>query len=78
MSINVKLNADKHPQDAATVKPCPFCGSTDIEAHCSGNYKGEVLEKPLWIECANCGACGPDTYSCYKDATEGWNNRINI
>jgi Lar family restriction alleviation protein len=67
MSINVKLGG---------MLPCPFCGSTDIEAHCSGNNTGDVLEKPMWLDCSNCGASGPDNYSKFKDATEGWNNRI--
>lgn len=65
MSINFKVK-DK--------KPCPFCGSTDIEMHTSGN---SFDEKPLWLECNWCGACGPTNYDFFKDAEKGWDNRVN-
>ena len=45
------------------LKPCPFCGSSDLKF---------VRAPDNWIRCANCGAQGPmATYAC-----AAWNRRV--
>jgi hypothetical protein len=71
MSINLPIDSKKWGTESPNIQACPFCGSKRLEAHLS-NYG----EKYLWIECSNCGACGPDTYGIFKEAETGWNTRI--
>lgn len=48
------------------LKPCPFCGSTDIEVEGCVDY----------IVCRNCGCFGPDSKPYTFDAAiERWNTR---
>ena len=52
----------------ATLKPCPFCGSTDICINSPG----------VWIDCNCCGAEGPTPSNLWKtihEAVEAWNRR---
>lgn len=41
-------------------KPCPFCGSTEIEmvSNFFSATDGEMDSQ--WMRCRNCNACGPD------------------
>ena len=34
------------------LKPCPFCGSDNVDVFARGGRFGEFV----WIECINCGA----------------------
>lgn len=53
--------------DSATLKPCPFCGSTDIM---EGVYyaEGEAKKRGA-VRCAGCGVRGP---------TAVWNRRFDF
>ncbi len=49
------------------LKPCPFCGSTDLTSEQS------------YVVCINCGALGPDIDDLPKGPNspfEAWNRRI--
>lgn len=50
-----------------TLKPCPFCGSSDsLHADSSGAY----------VACAGCGATGPDFCLSPPQAAAEWNRRL--
>ena len=51
----------------AELKPCPFCGSTelDIDINNANNY---------FVYCLNCGASGRDERK-FEKAKEVWNRR---
>ena len=47
-----------------TIKPCPFCGSTDID--CNGHF----------VSCADCHSSGPDETLPDRDwVIARWNRR---
>jgi Lar family restriction alleviation protein len=50
------------------LKPCPFCGSSNIGTH--GTDKDVVK----WCSCRDCGANGP--ISTTKSPEWGWNRRV--
>lgn len=56
------------------LKPCPFCGSTNISF-------GEILGKHVNEEefrqsqCLDCGACGPETEHTQSAAVNEINDR---
>ena len=61
---------------AEKLKPCPFCGSTEVSLSTYQNMVGEVDAK--FGECHNCAARGPETEPSDmsdKNATSLWNNR---
>lgn len=45
------------------LKPCPFCGSTDVENDHTG---------PWWVTCQTCGCDGP-TAPTEAESAEAWN-----
>jgi Lar family restriction alleviation protein len=57
---------------AKAIKPCPFCGSKDIE------YAGGAFT----LTCNNCGALGPTDYEGKEFQTiedafiDAWNERV--
>lgn len=56
------------------LKPCPFCGSTDLNyGICGGTLKG--LD---YVECENCGATVNAIHKGnYIAAEKAWNNRVS-
>lgn len=50
------------------LKPCPFCGSEDVEICNSGEY--------FYCHCWKCNAMGPDA-DTRQWGLEAWNNRPN-
>lgn len=44
------------------LKPCPFCGSTELV----------IVEIGVWVECKGCKTLGPDGNS-EQEALEKWN-----
>lgn len=38
------------------IKPCPFCGSTNLEGPHKTEYIGDSYAPFWWIECLNCPA----------------------
>ena len=53
----------------AELKPCPFCGSTDIDCADAG-YKTDV-----WVvQCNNCCATYPH-FDSKEEAITAWNTR---
>lgn len=50
------------------LKPCPFCGSTDLLQE--NNHYGWAI-----VQCEECGACGPCINSGRKAANLSWNGR---
>lgn len=56
-----------------TMKPCPFCGSTNIDAAFGLDGEGHVN-----AGCMDCGASGPDCNSERPSAAaDAWNARIS-
>ena len=54
----------------AELKPCPFCGSTNISCADAGH------ETDIWfVQCENCGATFPH-FDSETEATEAWNGRV--
>ena len=49
------------------LKPCPFCGSTDL-SH-------EVDDGLAWKKCDKCGATGPAVSKYDEDGDPDWNTR---
>ena len=65
----------------AKLKPCPFCGSTNIQYLISGHFQPwDDAEMRLWYHCS-CYDCGAetDTGGCrtMKEATQAWNRRLH-
>lgn len=66
----------------AELKPCPFCGCTDIQYLISGHFQpwGGGAGIRLWYHCS-CYECGAeiDTGSCHtlKEAAREWNRRAD-
>lgn len=56
------------PTPAQQLEPCPFCGSSDV-------HVGGMIP---WVECADCGACGPVAQPVAENeiAERLWNRRI--
>jgi Lar family restriction alleviation protein len=56
--------------DMSELKPCPFCGSREIEVHPDQHYV---------MLCIDCGAMGPVvSFSTPKDVKERWNTRAQV
>ena len=51
------------------LKPCPFCGSIDVEEKQYGDNE-------FWVSCADCGARISE-YEDYDEAIEAWNRRAD-
>jgi len=51
------------------LKPCPFCGFTDVEPYRSGDNNH-------YVECPRCGTFGPDCDS-RQEAIDVWNTRAD-
>lgn len=75
------------------LKPCPFCGSHDLEekANSASEIHGALFQS-AWIECLNCGTSGPvaeitdstfqsdflcNTFKDYDGVRKLWNTRHN-
>ena len=50
------------------MKPCPFCGSTDITT--SEDEYGNIF-----ASCRSCHACGPTHNESHEEARKLWNKR---
>ncbi len=51
------------------LKPCPFCGSSELDTNCDKYYNNVVF-----VECNICSSRGSARYS-EKDAIAAWNCR---
>ena len=63
------------------LKPCPFCGSIDIDASFMRGYRrGDNTQPIIAAGCNDCGAVGPDVSvpdhsTGYPESLEKWNKR---
>lgn len=60
------------------LKPCPFCGSTDIEENATAVISGRTTESQSgWVECRTCTAEGPteEVSEGFQPARDAWNRR---
>lgn len=55
---------------ADTLKPCPFCGSADVET----DFVVTPIGKYLNVVCCGCLACGP-AHRTEPEAIAAWNQR---
>lgn len=53
----------------AELKPCPFCGSSNVEA-CFADEYGDIFT----VICCACGSCGAVKIT-EQEAIEAWNKR---
>ena len=66
------------------IKPCPFCGGSDIdEAFVRGYKSGDQSQPVIAAGCHSCGASGPDTNvpdhsTGYKESINKWNDRAEV
>lgn len=65
------------------VKPCPFCGSGEVTMSYSATMES-IAPKARFIECDECGACGPnwdvidgDACAAADRAQDAWNTRAS-
>ena len=63
--------------DAPELKPCPFCGSSDVLHDGAGNPLNEDQKVFEWVACQNCGACSA-TENTWIDARTAWNRRSDL
>lgn len=66
-----KENDTKPNQDFVELKPCPFCGSKNIELSAEEYYDKDVF---YIVSCNNCGA-KIEGSGRNKEAAEAWNTR---
>ncbi len=67
-----------NPSNLESRKPCPFCGSTDLEACHKPDPCPESYPDGVWvIECGGCGALGPFCEE-HQNATKTWNDRGEV
>lgn len=58
------------------LKPCPFCGGTDIE---SFQTKADWQDYTIWhIGCPDCGAWFETANWTEEEAVEAWNSRREL
>jgi Lar family restriction alleviation protein len=50
------------------LKPCPFCGETDIELRDNG--------EPYYAYCTSCSCDGP-LHETWQEAFDAWNRRTS-
>jgi Lar family restriction alleviation protein len=66
------------------IKPCPFCGGSDIDEAFVRSYKSGDQSQPIIAAgCHSCGASGPDTNvpdhsTGYKESINKWNDRAEV
>ena len=66
------------------IKPCPFCGGSDIDEAFVRSYKSGDQSQPIIAAgCNSCGASGPDTNvpdhsTGYKESINKWNDRAEV
>ena len=57
------------------LKPCPFCGSSDVKLQVAGDAQHIVV-----VECGDCNAQGPTVAliveDCHSKAAALWNDRL--
>ncbi len=59
------------------LKPCPFCGSNDLDGPNLTEYIGDHREPFWWIDCNNC-PCGMEVDGEFPmPVIKAWNNRHN-
>ena len=68
-----KENGNDPNQDFVELKPCPFCGSKDIELSAEEYHDKDVF---YIVSCNNCGA-QIEGSGRSKEAAEDWNTRYN-
>ena len=63
------------------LKPCPFCGSSNIDPDFSSGYAEGDFNKPcIAAGCWDCSACGPQILvpngeDGHKESIKAWNTR---
>lgn len=58
------------------LKPCPFCGSTNIKGPFGDDYSGDYYEPYWWIDCDDC-PCGME-HNDEAELIEAWNKRAKL
>lgn len=61
-------------ENAAGLKPCPFCGSADVEIE----YLDEQFrDHHMFVECKSCEASSAIHFT-RKEAVAAWNRRTQV
>jgi Lar family restriction alleviation protein len=69
--VNIKKIKVNLNEDFTELKPCPFCGSKNIELSAEEYYDKDVF---YIVSCNNCGA-KIEGSGRNKEAAEAWNTR---
>lgn len=56
-----------------TLKPCPFCGGTEVDEDSKAAYFSRGTWH--WLVCVRCYACGPRRRN-QEEARASWNTRV--
>jgi len=56
------------------LKPCPFCGSRNLDDTCREQEQTGARREYFYVLCNICEACGPTDFNREK-AIEQWNDR---
>jgi len=62
---------------SAELKPCPFCGSRNVNDTTPPPDQDEYENKIYYWVCPDCVACGPVTETL-ESCTEAWNTRTSL
>jgi len=65
------LNKVKH---GLQLKPCPFCGSDNVQVVIGGD---EFNNAEFRVTCWGCYSAGPESFVSLSEAVEKWNGRSN-
>lgn len=57
-----------------TLKPCPFCGSKNVDSEIVGTAQ-DYVTRYYAVVCRLCGSRGPDRLASITACEEDWNKR---
>lgn len=62
------------------LKPCPFCGSVDVESYPKGERQDGEAWSVYYVTCNNCGCIGPLTpaYKYNVSSEKARNASVNL
>lgn len=59
-------------------RPCPFCGSLELEAHLILGDAGRPADDPYQVHCIDCESRGPTAHGSEEAAWEQWDRPSRV